>query len=161
MSRHPSQTGKSDSNSSPPPSPALSASSSLSSSLSSVPSLSSSTPSASPSPSPSVSPSQSFTFPSDSESSSVSILPTSSSELGSGYKGKDGKSVSTSKKPLQVIRVVMAEWRTQYVTLRCEAHHTVDNFKQLVLLKLGKKGEVLIHMYDFHLCLEDPSTSKK
>jgi len=46
------------------------------------------------------------------------------------------------------------------VTLRCAPHHTVDNFKELVLRKLGKKGEVQIHMYDFYLCLEDPFTSK-
>jgi len=60
----------------------------------------------------------------------------------------------------QVIRVVMSEWRTQFMTLRCEPHYTVDNFKEVVLKKLGKKGEVQIHMYDFYLCLEDPFTSK-
>jgi len=147
MSRTPSDSSSSDSS--------VTISSTLSSTLSSTPST---TPSPSPTPSPSLSPSQSFTFPvSD---SSLPSIPTSASELSGGmWKGKDGK-----LRPIpQVIRVVMSEWRTQYVTLRCESHHTVDNFKQVVLNKLGKKGEVQIHMYDFNLCLDDPvfSTNKE
>jgi len=53
--------------------------------------------------------------------------------------------------------VCLAEFRTQYMTLRLQDNQTIDQLKVDVLKKLSKKGEFGIHMshFDFLKALEN------
>jgi len=98
----------------------------------------------------------------------VVVSPTASSKKESSLspkaKEKDNKKPmpqAKGKGPLpQVVRVVMTDSNAQFMTLRCDPHHTVDEFSQVLAKKLSLKGKGQVEASHFSLCLLDPRATR-